>query len=107
MPKKKTVNHDKLLKAIQAETPSKEIMDKFGISTSAQLKSLYLDALVAKGLAAGITGRVKEEKAGKTIVVNKRGSLVISRELVEEMGFKIEDAFSVRKTKSGVSLKKA
>ena len=49
MPKKKTVNYDKLLKAVDSGLTSKEIMEKFGIKTSAQLKGLYLDALVSKG----------------------------------------------------------
>jgi hypothetical protein len=110
MPRKKTVNSDKLIKAVESGLPSKEIMEKFGIKTSAQLKSLYLDALVAKGQAKGITGRTpkggRSAKKTKEILVNKRGSLVVPRDMVEEMGFKIEDSFMVRKTKSGLSLKK-
>jgi hypothetical protein len=37
--------------------------------------------------------------------VSKRGSVIINRILVAEMGFKEGDQFSVRKTKSGISLK--
>ncbi|MEW5721991.1 MAG: hypothetical protein AB1896_02720 [Thermodesulfobacteriota bacterium] len=110
MPKRKVVNFEKLLKAVESGKTSKEIMDTFGIKTSAQLKSMYLDALVSKGKAKGIPGRGGKSGAGpksKAIMVNKRGSLVISKELVSEMGFNIEDAFTVRKTKSGISLKKA
>lgn len=110
MPRKKEVNADKLIKAIQSGMPSKEIMTKFGLNTSAQLKCAYNDALVAKGLIVGITGRTsKGDPTGKNdkgIVVNKRGSLIIPKEMVEEMGFKLEDGFSVRKTKAGISLKK-
>lgn len=109
MPKKKMVDLDKLYDAIQAKMPSKEIMKKFGLKTSAQVKALYLDALIARGDAKPIQARGArrdDSKESKEIVVNKRGSLVVTRELVEEMGFKIEDGFSVRKTKVGVSLKK-
>ena len=110
MPKKKTVDPEKLVKAVESGTPAKEIMAKFGIKTSVQLKSLYLDALVAKGQAAGITGRsakaAQDDKNKKEILVNKRGSLIVPRDMIDEMGFKMEDTFLVRKTKSGISLRK-
>jgi hypothetical protein len=108
MPRKKKVNPEKLIEAVQSELPSTEIMDQFRIKTSAQLKSLYLDALVMKGLVKEISGRGSRGTANpdKQIQVNKRGSLIIPRELVEEMGFKIDDTFSVKKSKSGMSLKK-
>jgi len=110
MPKKKTVNQEKLIKAVESGMSSTEIMAKFGLKTSAQLKSLYLDALTANGRVKAIAGRSSkaDPAAGKSdmIKVNKRGSLVIPRDLVEEMGFKLGDDFSVRKTKSGLSLRK-
>lgn len=110
MPKKKIVDGEKLIKAVAEGQASKELMDKFGIKTSGQLKALYLDALAAQGLVTGIAGRTsktaKEAKKTKELVVNKRGSLVIPREMVDEMGFKVEETFTVRKTKAGISLKK-
>ena len=108
MPRKKQVDLKKLAEAINAETPTKEIMKKFDIKTTAQLKALYLDVLVDKGQVKPIMGKGGKAKdmQSKSIVVNKRGSLVITKEMVEEMGFQIEDAFTVRKTKAGVSLKK-
>ena len=108
MPRKKKVDAAKLIKAVESGKPSKEIMAEFGINTSYQLKALYLDALVEKGRAPAIVGRAgkKDEKAGKEILVNKRGSLIVPAPLVEEMGFKIGEEFKVRRTKAGVSLKK-
>jgi hypothetical protein len=107
MPRKKQVNADKLIEAVESGLPSTKIMDKFGIKTSAQLKALYLDALVEKGKAPGIKTRAgRAPKKSKEIFVNKRGSLIVPRELVEEMGFKEEDEFSITKTKSGISLKR-
>jgi hypothetical protein len=86
------------------------LLNKFELKTSAQLKALYLDALVEQGQAAPIPGRSartgNDGPPSKNIHVNKRGSLVIPRELVDEMGFKLEDVFTVRKSKSGISLKK-
>ena len=110
MPKKKDVNFEKLIKAVDSGRSSREIMEEFGIKSSAQLKTAYLDALVATGRVKGVVGsprgRRKAEKSSNEIVVNKRGSLVLSRSMVEELGFAEGEAFSVRRTKSGVSLKK-
>ena len=110
MPRKKTVNSEKLIKAVESSLPSTEIMAKFGIKTSAQLKALYLDALVERGLVKGIAGRASKAaqaaKKSKEIKVNKRGSLVLPQAMVQEMGFSVGDTFNVRRTKAGVSLKK-
>ena len=110
MPRKKVIDGEKLIQAVESKQPSKKIMEQFKINTSAQLKSLYLDALVAKGRVEGLVGKSGRGAGGadksKEILVNKRGSLVITKEMIEEMGFKIDDAFTVRKTKSGVSIKK-
>jgi hypothetical protein len=43
----------------------------------------------------------------KVVSFGKRGSIIISKELVESLGIGAEDKFTVRKTKAGVSLKKA
>ena len=110
MAKKKDIDGEKLIQAVESKQPSKKIMEQFKIKTSAQLKALYLDALVAKGRVEGLVGRSSRgsgaAEKSKEILVNKRGSLVIPREMIEEMGFKIEDAFTIRKTKSGISIKK-
>ncbi|MDY6851256.1 MAG: hypothetical protein SV487_04165 [Thermodesulfobacteriota bacterium] len=110
MPKRKSVDEEKLIKAVAEGLTSKELMDQFDIKTSGQLKALYLDALAAQGLVTGIAGRTskaaKEAQKTKELVVNKRGSLIIPREMVDEMGFKVEETFTVRKTKAGISLKK-
>ena len=85
-------------------------MKEFGIKTSAQLKAKYLDAMIEKGeIPAIVTTRgpgKKAETKSKSILVNKRGSIIVPKELVEEMGFKVGNEFMVRKSKAGVSLKK-
>lgn len=108
MPRKKSIDYEKLLNAVESGMSSKEIMAKFKINTSAQLKSYYLDALIQDGKVQGIAGRSSRGlgKKDKDILVNKRGSLVVPKEIVQEMGFKVEDVFHVRRTKSGISLRK-
>jgi hypothetical protein len=107
MPRKKKVDAEKLLKMIESGAPRKEIMEKLNINTSSQLNSLYLDALVEGGKVRDIvSSRGKARRGGNEITVNKRGSLIIPKDLVSDMGFSEEDLFTVRKTKSGVSLKK-
>ncbi len=110
MPRKKKIDAAKLIDAVESGVPSKEIMAKFGINTLAQLKSLYVDALSEKGQVIGIIPSRRSKAASveeaKELKVNKRGSVVVPRDLIEEMGFDIGDSFSVRKTAAGVSLKK-
>ena len=108
MPKKKVVNAKKLIKMINDEKPQPEIMKAFGFKTSTQLKAAYMNALVAEGAVAGIkSGRGKAKATvSNEVSVGKRGSIIISKNLVEGLGFGENDKFLVRKTKSGISLKK-
>lgn len=109
MPRKKALDTAKLIKMIEDETPQAEIMKKMGFKTSTQLKTAYMGALIAEGKIPGIkggrgAGRVSKVKA---IGVGKRGSIVISKDLVESFGIGAGDKFTVRKTKAGIALKKA
>jgi hypothetical protein len=106
MPRRKNVNRPALLKAIESGQPAGEIMKKFDLKTTAQLKAHYVDALVESGRAAGIVSRAPGRKAGrrKHIEVNNRGSLIVPSELIRGMGFKVGETFSVRLGKRGVSL---
>lgn len=104
MPKKKALDTAKLIKMIDDEVPQAEIMKKMGFKTSTQLKTAYMDALIAEGKIPAIKGG---RGAGiKTIGVGKRGSIVISKELVESLGLGAGDKFTVRKTRAGIALKK-
>jgi hypothetical protein len=54
-----------------------------------------------------VSGRSKKTKAvDNQISINKRGSLIIPKDLVDSLGFEIDDAFEVRKSAAGLSLKK-
>lgn len=108
MPKKKKVDAKKLIKMVKDETPQPEIMKAFGFKTSVQLKNAYMNALIDEGSVAPIKkGRGAAKKAvSNEVNVGKRGSIIIPKGLVEEMGFVGNDTFLVRKTKAGVSLKR-
>ncbi len=95
---------------MESGTPRSEIMIQFGFKSPVMVSTYYLDALVEAGRAKWIVGRQPTAKSGKKariLKVNQRGSLVVRRELVEEMGFSIGENFSIRKTKEGISLKRS
>lgn len=107
MPKKKKVDSDKLVKMIKDGVAQPEIMNTFGFKTSTQLKVAYANALMASGEVAAIkTGRGKAtaKEVSKDVAVGKRGSLIVPKALVADLGFQEGDGFLVRKTKAGISL---
>jgi hypothetical protein len=108
MPKKKAIDSAKLIKMIEDETPQAEIMKKMGFKTSTQVKTAYMSALIAEGKVPAIKGGRGAKKADKTkeVGVGKKGSIIISKELVEILGIAGDEKFVVRKTKLGISLKK-
>jgi hypothetical protein len=108
MPKKKAVDAAKLIKMIEDETPQADILKKMGFKSSMQLKAAYMSALVAEGKVTPIKGGRgggKTQKA-KTVNVGKRGSIVISKDLVDVLGISGDEKFTVRKTKAGIALKR-
>lgn len=108
MPAKKKVDYKKLLNAVQSGKPQAEIIKQFKFNTATQFKNHYLQALMEAGKAPEIkTGRASAKAAPvKDAFVSKRGSVVISKGLISEMGFAEGDKFAVRRTKAGISLKK-
>ncbi len=109
MPKKKAFDAKKLIKMVKDETPQPEIMNAFGFKTAAQVKTAYLKALVDAGEIPGIVGGrggSKKAAAPKTVKIGKRGSIIVPAEMVSDLGLGSEGAFTVRKTKVGLALKK-
>src|SRR5512136_2839744 len=109
MPKRKVVDHAKLIKMVQDGIAQVDIMKKFGYGTSTQLKVAYANALIQSGQAPAIMGGrggAKAKKAVKEVKVGKRGSIIIPAEMVVELGIGAEDRFTIRKSKSGVALKR-
>lgn len=109
MPRRKIVDHSKLVKMVQEGAAQAEIMKKFGYGTSTQLKVAYANALIQTGQAPAIKGGRKAERKGKKanlVKVGKRGSIIIPADMVAEMKIDKADKFAVRKSKSGISMKK-
>jgi hypothetical protein len=107
MPAKKKIDGAKLIKMVENGKHQQEIMKELKFNTAAQFKAHYLDALMKAGKAPKIKSGRKKTKANtaKEVVVSKRGSVVIAKSMIDEMGFAIGSKFTVRKTKSGISLK--
>ena len=107
MPTKKKVDYKKLLKAVDSGIPQSEIIKEFKFNTVTQFKNHYLTALIEAGKAPEIKTTSASAKAApvKEAFVSKRGSLLISKALINEMGFSEGDKFAIRKTKAGISLK--
>jgi hypothetical protein len=108
MAKKKEVDGKRLVKMVKDGAPQSDIMGKFGFNTSTQLKVAYANALMEAGEIPEIQSPRGGKPAGgikKEVPVNKRGSLIIPKDLIEDLGFKVGDQFLARKTKVGISLK--
>jgi hypothetical protein len=108
MPPKKTIDNEALIRMITDKVPQNEIMAGFGFKTSTQLKVAYANALMETGQAPALeSGRGKKARGvDPTVAIGKRGSIVISKNLVDHLGFKEGDTFEVRKSAAGLSLKK-
>ena len=74
-------------------------MKKFGFKTSTQLKAAYMSALIAEGKVPAIKGGRGAGKAAKvkTIGVGKRGSIIIAKESIENLGIGADDKFTVER----------
>ncbi len=107
MPRKKQIDNASLIQMVKENISQNEIMDKFGFKTSTQLKVAYANALMETGQVAVLkTGRSRKKKTlDLTVTVNARGSLTIPKNLVEHFGLRAGDAFEVRKSLVGLSLK--
>ena len=107
MPAKKKIDGSKLISMVKSGKHQSEIMKEFKFKTAAQFKSHYLDALMDAGKAPEIKSGRGKAKADpkKEVMVSKRGSVVIAKGLIDEMGFAEGSKFAVRKTKAGISLR--
>ena len=68
-----------------------------------------MSALIAEGKVPAIKGGRGAGKAAKVkeVGVGKRGSIIISKELVESLGIGAGDKFTFGKDKAGIALKKS
>jgi AbrB family looped-hinge helix DNA binding protein len=106
VPKKNLVEHNALLQAVEMGLPQADIMKKFDIKTSAALETAYFNALVALGKIQDINKSRKSKKVDNKVSINRRGSLVIPKELVDSLGLNESDTFDVIKNGTGLVLKR-
>lgn len=104
------VNPKKLIDMVRKEIPDKEIMKELGIQTKASLKRMYLDALVEAGKVKNIMTERKARKAAprkRELKIGKRGTIQLSKPLlVDQLGFKTGDKFTVAKRRDSIILRK-
>jgi bifunctional DNA-binding transcriptional regulator/antitoxin component of YhaV-PrlF toxin-antitoxin module len=104
--KKKLVEHNALVQAVEMGRQKAEIMEKFGIKSQAALKVDYFNALVALGKIQDIKSGRKPKKIDNKISINNRGSIVIPKKLVDSLELDESDTFEVLKNGPGLLLKK-
>ena len=109
MPKKMDIDYKQLMKMVKEGTHQNEIMEKFGFKTSTQLKVAIANAAMEEGVLPQLAGGrgTAGGEVSNVIKVNKRGSLVISKKLVESLGIAMDEEFEVRKSAAGLSLRKS
>jgi membrane-associated HD superfamily phosphohydrolase len=101
---------EKLIEMVKKGIPDKEIIEKLGIQTKASLKKMYYDALVETGKIKDIMTERKMKKAASRIrplTIGKRGTILLSKALLmDQLGFKKGDRFTVAKRRDSIILRK-
>jgi hypothetical protein len=100
----------KLVEMVKRNVPDKEMMEKLGIQSKATLKKMYYDALVEAGKIKDILTEKEAKKVtkkGRKLSIGKRGTIALSKALlVDTLGFKEGDRFTVSKRKDSIILRK-
>jgi hypothetical protein len=102
--------YNKLVEMVKKNVPDREIMEKLGVQSKAALKKMYYDALVEAGKIKDIlTEKEAKNKADRRrkLSIGKRGTMTLSKALlVDTLGFKEGDRFTVSKRKDSIILRK-
>lgn len=102
MPKRRMVDASKVIEAVKSGRLSKDTLDSYGLNSKPPD-------------ASKSTGRRGRKRAAeipasdyeyRDIQVNKRGSLVLPKALLDALDVDPDGAFAARKTKSGIVLRK-
>jgi AbrB family looped-hinge helix DNA binding protein len=104
--KKKLVEHNALLQAVEMGMSKNAIMEKFGIKTLAELKVAYFDAMVALDKIKNVNKGRRAGTVDNKVRINSRGSLVIPKKLVDALELDEGDTFEVAKNDTGLILNK-
>jgi hypothetical protein len=100
----------KLIEMVEKGIPANEIREELSIKPKAPLKGMYYKALVEAEKIKGIVterARKKGEPRRRALKIGKRGTILLSeRLLVDQLGFKEGDKFSVSKRRDSIVLRK-
>ena len=100
----------KIIEMVKKGVPDKEIMKELSIQTKASLKRMYYDALVEAGKIKDIMAERQMKKGApkrRPLTIGKRGTILLSKPLlVDQLGFKKGDRFTVSKRKDSIILRK-
>lgn len=105
--KKRLVEHNALVQAIEMGVPKEDVMQRFSYKSLNALKVAYLNGLTALGKVASVKTQRKEKSVDKKVKINSRGSLVIPKALVDTLGLNESTEFRVEKVGDGLALKPA
>jgi organic radical activating enzyme len=102
--------YKKLVEMVKKNVPDKELMEKLGLQSKATLKKMYYDALVEAGKIKDIITEKEAEKEtskARKFSIGKRGTMTLSKALlVDKLGFKEGDTFTVSTRKGSIILRK-
>ena len=100
----------KLIEMVEKGMTAKEIREELGIKSKAPLRGMYYRALVKAGKIKDITtARIVKKAAPKTraLTIGKRGTILLSKPLlVDQLGFKEGDKFTLSKRRDSIILRK-
>lgn len=105
MAKKKLVEHNALVQAIEMGTEKEKVMERFGYKSASTLKVAYLNALMALDKVPAVNNKRKKKKVENLVKINNRGNIVIPKNLVDFLGLSETDLFRIEKTSAGLTLK--
>jgi hypothetical protein len=101
MARRRKIDATKVIEAVESGRLSKAVMDSYGLEKPTPPSGRRRGgAKRGEGSVTTVTSSVLAD-----VTISKRGSLVLPKALVEELGFKLDDAFVARRTKVGIILK--
>ena len=102
--------HKRLIDMARKGIPDKKIMEELGVQTKASLRKMYYDALVEAGKIKAIITERESKRAQarrRALKIGKRGTMALSSALlIDQLGFKKGDKFTVAKRKDSIILRK-
>ena len=105
MARKRLVDQNALVQAVEMGKPSNEIMQQFGFKTLAALKIAYMDALIALDKVPAVKKGTKKKKVNNIVGINSRGTLVIPKKLVDALALDETALFAIEKKGNDLYLK--